>query len=251
MHRGSRGNESRILARQACPRYGHTGFKGAWLSFWLQHLGADVTAYALASCSSPSLFDLLRLQTRIHSVEGDVRDLNQLKAVMEEARPQIVFHLAAQSLVRASYRDPLYTYSTNVMGTVNVLEAVRQVGDVKVLVNVTSDKCYQNQERVKAYAESDPLGGRDPYSSSKGCAELITAAYRDSFFSGVGRVARSWPWPRLEPEMSSAAGIGPKIASFRTASAPCLGRCRSDPEPQRNPPVAARPRAAPRLPGPR
>jgi CDP-glucose 4,6-dehydratase len=166
---------------------GHTGFKGAWLSFWLQHLGADVTAYALASCSSPSLFDLLRLQTRIHSIEGDVRDLNQLKAVMEEARPQIVFHLAAQSLVRASYRDPLYTYSTNVMGTVNVLEAVRQVGDVKVLVNITSDKCYQNQEQVWAYAESDPLGGRDPYSSSKGCAELITAAYRDSFFSGGGK----------------------------------------------------------------
>jgi CDP-glucose 4,6-dehydratase len=162
---------------------GQTGFKGAWLSFWLHHLGADVTGYALPSSSSPSLFDLLRLRTRIHSVEGDVRNLDGLKAVMEEARPQVVFHLAAQSLVRASYRDPLYTYSTNVMGTVNILEAVRQVGDVKVLVNITSDKCYQNREQFGSYRESDPMGGSDPYSSSKGCAELVTAAYRDSFFN--------------------------------------------------------------------
>ena len=163
---------------------GHTGFKGAWLSFWLQHLGARVTAYALEGSSSPNLSGLLRLRTRIHSVEGDVRDFHHLKSVMEQTRPQIVFHLAAQSLVRASYRDPLYTYSTNVMGTVNLLEAVRQVGDVKVVVNITSDKCYQNQEQLAGYREGDPLGGRDPYSSSKGCAELITAAYRDSFFSG-------------------------------------------------------------------
>jgi len=166
---------------------GHTGFKGAWLSFWLQHLGAELTGYALATASSPSLFSLLRPQTRIDSVEGDVRDLNRLKAVMEQARPQIVFHMAAQSLVRASYRDPLYTYSTNVMGTVNILEAVRQVGAVRVLVNITSDKCYQNQEHLWGYRESDPLGGRDPYSSSKACADLITAAYRDSFFSEASK----------------------------------------------------------------
>jgi CDP-glucose 4,6-dehydratase len=166
---------------------GHTGFKGAWLSLWLQHLGAELTGYALAATSSPNLFRLLRLQTRMHSVEGDVRDLDRLKALMEQARPQIVFHMAAQSLVRASYRDPLYTYSTNVMGTVNVLEAVRQVGGVKALINITSDKCYQNQEQLFGYRESDPLGGRDPYSSSKACAELITAAYRDSFFSEASK----------------------------------------------------------------
>jgi len=169
---------------------GHTGFKGAWLSLWLHHLGADVTGYALASSSSPSLFDLLGLRTRIHSVEGDVRDLNRLTTVMEEARPQIVFHLAAQSLVRASYRDPLYTYSTNVMGTVNLLEAVRRVDGVRVLVNITSDKCYQNQEQFGGYRESDAMGGRDPYSSSKGCAELVTAAYRDSFFSDARKGGR-------------------------------------------------------------
>lgn len=166
---------------------GHTGFKGAWLTFWLQHLGARLTGYALAANSSPSLFTLLGLQTRIHSVEGDIRDLSHLQAVMEQARPQIVFHMAAQSLVRASYRDPLVTYSTNVMGTVNVLEAVRQVGGVKVLVNVTSDKCYHNHEELRGYREGDPLGGRDPYSSSKACAELITAAYRDSFFSEASK----------------------------------------------------------------
>jgi CDP-glucose 4,6-dehydratase len=165
---------------------GHTGFKGAWLTFWLQHLGAEVTGYALAAGSSPNLFALLGLQNRIHSVEGDVRDAAHLKAVMEQARPQLVFHLAAQAIVRASYRDPLYTYSTNVMGTVHLLEAVRQIGGVTVLINVTSDKCYQNHDPPSSHREQDPLGGRDPYSSSKACAELITAAYRDSFFSEAG-----------------------------------------------------------------
>jgi len=162
---------------------GHTGFKGAWLSLWLQHLGAVVTGYALAAPSSPSLFGLLGLQNRIHSVEGDVRDLRGLQALMKEARPEIVIHMAAQSLVRASYRDPLYTYGTNVMGTVHMLEAVRHNAGVRVVVNVTSDKCYQDQGSRRGYRESDPLGGRDPYSSSKACAELVTAAYRDSFFS--------------------------------------------------------------------
>lgn len=166
---------------------GHTGFKGAWLSLWLQRLGARVTGYALASPTTPSLFGLLRLGTRIHSVEGDVRDLTGLKAVMARARPQIVFHLAAQSLVRAGYRDPLYTYSTNVMGTVSVLEAVRQIGGVRVLINITSDKCYENQEQRRVHREEDALGGRDPYSSSKACAELVTAAYRESFFSEAGK----------------------------------------------------------------
>ena len=166
---------------------GHTGFKGAWLSFWLQQLGAGLTGYALATTSSPSLFDLLRLRTLMRSVEGDVRDLNHLKAAMAEARPEIVFHMAAQSLVRMSYLDPVYTYSTNVMGTANVLEAVREVGGVRGVVNVTSDKCYQNRGQGLGYRESDALGGRDPYSSSKACAELITAAYRDSFFSEASK----------------------------------------------------------------
>jgi CDP-glucose 4,6-dehydratase len=165
---------------------GHTGFKGAWLSSWLANLRAGVTGYALGATSSPNLFDLLRLEAQVHSVEGDVRDLNGLKAVMDQARPEIVFHMAAQSLVRAGYRDPLYTYSTNVMGTVNVLEAVRQVGGVRVLVNITSDKCYEDQEQVGGYREGDRLGGRDPYSSSKACAELITAAYRDALFTQAG-----------------------------------------------------------------
>lgn len=165
---------------------GHTGFKGAWLTFWLQHLGAGVTGYALAASSSPSLFTLLGLRTRIHSVEGDVRDLTHLKAVMEHARPQIVVHMAAQAIVRASYRDPIATYSTNVMGTVNILEAVREIGGVRVLINITSDKCYHNHDQLSSYREDDPLGGRDPYSSSKACAELITAAYRDSFFGEAG-----------------------------------------------------------------
>lgn len=164
---------------------GHTGFKGAWLSLWLEHLGAVVTGYALAAPSSPSLFGLLGLEGRIHSVEGDVRDLRRLQALMKEARPEIVFHMAAQSLVRASYRDPLDTYSTNVMGTVHMLEAVRHSAGARVVVNVTSDKCYQEQESRRGHREGDPLGGRDPYSSSKACAELVTAAYRDSFFSGA------------------------------------------------------------------
>ncbi len=161
---------------------GHTGFKGGWLSLWLQKMGADACGYSLCAPTDPSLFAVARVADGMRSIEGDVRDLDHLKRVFAEFRPEIVFHLAAQSLVRQSYLDPIETYSTNVMGTVNVLEAVRQVGGVRVVVNVTSDKCYENREWCWPYRENEAMGGYDPYSSSKGCAELVTAALRNSFF---------------------------------------------------------------------
>ncbi len=162
---------------------GHTGFKGAWLSIWLDSLGAKVTGYALKPPTNPSLFQLCRLEKRIKSNIGDVRDSAKLKKAMLAAKPEIVIHLAAQPLVRDSYRVPAETYSTNVMGTVNLLEAVRACGAVKAVVNVTTDKCYENKEHLRGYKEGEPLGGYDPYSSSKACSELVTAAYRNSFFN--------------------------------------------------------------------
>ena len=162
---------------------GHTGFKGGWLSLWLQRLGADVAGYSLAPPTSPSLFEEARVGERMASSIGDVRDLSALCAALAECRPEIVFHLAAQSLVRYSYAEPIETYSTNVMGTAHLLEAVRRTGGVRVVVNITSDKCYENREWAWGYRESDPMGGYDPYSSSKGCAELVTAAYRSSYFN--------------------------------------------------------------------
>ncbi len=161
---------------------GHTGFKGSWLALWLASLGAEVTGYALAPPTDPALWDLLGLEL-IKSELADVRDVERLARAFQEFRPEIVFHLAAQSLVRLSYEDPVATYATNVMGTVNVLEAVRRQGGVRVVVNVTSDKCYENREWARGYREDDAMGGYDPYSSSKGCAELATAAYRSSFFN--------------------------------------------------------------------
>lgn len=162
---------------------GHTGFKGSWLSLWLHSLGADVTGYALGPPTEPSLFDLCRLKEIIHSVRGDVRDLEQLTSAMLKAGPEIVIHMAAQSLVRESYRTPVETYAVNVMGTVNLLESVRNCKGVKAVVNVTTDKCYENREWVWGYRESEPMGGYDPYSNSKGCSELVTSAYRSSFFN--------------------------------------------------------------------
>ncbi len=161
---------------------GHTGFKGAWLSLWLHSLGARLTGYSLAPPSTPSLFELARVSEGIESFEGDVRDLEALARRLSESRAEIVIHMAAQSLVRRSYANPVETYETNVMGTVNLLEAVRRAGQVRAVVVVTSDKCYENREWVWGYRESDPMGGHDPYSNSKGCAELVTAAYRKSFF---------------------------------------------------------------------
>ena len=162
---------------------GHTGFKGSWLSLWLQSLGAEVTGYALAPPTDPSLFVIAAVGQGMTSVTGDIRDLRQLQTTFARCRPEIVFHLAAQPLVRYSYKSPVETYSTNVMGTVHFLEAVRHTPGVKSVVIVTSDKCYENQEWVWGYRESEPMGGFDPYSNSKGCAELVSAAFRSSFFN--------------------------------------------------------------------
>jgi CDP-glucose 4,6-dehydratase len=163
---------------------GHTGFKGAWLSLWLQEMGANLTGYALAPPTEPSLFVVADVGRGMRSVIGDIRDPEQLKTVMNEVKPEVVLHLAAQPVVRQSYNDPVETYSTNVMGLVHLFEAIRLTDTVSACVNVTSDKCYDNREWVYGYRENDSMGGYDPYSSSKGCAELITSAYRRSFFSG-------------------------------------------------------------------
>jgi CDP-glucose 4,6-dehydratase len=161
---------------------GHTGFKGSWLSLWLNSLGADLTGYALDPPTQPNLFELANLATCIRSLKGDVRDFQKLKEALSESGADVVIHMAAQSVVRRSYDDPVETYSSNVMGTVHLFEAVRQTGRPCAIVNVTSDKCYSNREWLWGYRENEPMGGRDPYSNSKGCAELVTSAYRDSFF---------------------------------------------------------------------
>ncbi|MGZ8173659.1 MULTISPECIES: CDP-glucose 4,6-dehydratase [Methylobacter] len=161
---------------------GHTGFKGGWLALWLQSKGAQVVGYALAPPTNPSLFEVAEVGEGMISIIGDIRDLAKLQAVFAEHRPEIVFHMAAQPLVRYSYIEPVETYSTNVMGTVNLLEAVRGNDSVKAVVNVTSDKCYENREWAWGYRENEGMGGHDPYSNSKGCAELVTAAYRNSYF---------------------------------------------------------------------
>jgi CDP-glucose 4,6-dehydratase len=164
---------------------GHTGFKGSWLSLWLQSMGAEVVGYSAGVPTTPSLFELARVGEAMTSVEGDIRDLGALRDALAEHRPAVVIHMAAQPLVRRSFREPVETYETNVLGTVHVLEAVRTTPGVKLLINVTSDKCYEEQgDGRRPYREDDAKGGRDPYSNSKGCAELVTAAYRESFFSG-------------------------------------------------------------------
>lgn len=162
---------------------GHTGFKGSWMALWLQSLGAEVVGFALAPNTNPNLFELAQVGSGLTSVLGDIRDLAAIQAVMQQAQPEIVIHMAAQALVRASYQNPVETYATNVMGTVHLLEAVRQTPGVKAVVNITTDKCYENREWVWGYRETDPMGGYDPYSNSKGCAELVSAAYRSSFFN--------------------------------------------------------------------
>jgi CDP-glucose 4,6-dehydratase len=161
---------------------GHTGFKGSWLSLWLQSMGAKVIGYALTPPTNPSLFEVANVSSGMTSIIGDIRDLAHLQKVFAEHQPEIVIHMAAQPLVRYSYLEPVETYSTNVMGTVNLLEAIRQTKCVKAVVNVTTDKCYENREWAWGYRENEAMGGFDPYSSSKGCAELVTAAYRNSYF---------------------------------------------------------------------
>jgi CDP-glucose 4,6-dehydratase len=163
---------------------GHTGFKGSWLSIWLTHLGAHVTGYSLQPPTKPSLFNICNIENKMESsVIGDIRDITKLVASVQKAKPDVVIHMAAQPLVRLSYDEPVETYSVNVMGTVHLLEAVRQTTGVKAVVNVTTDKCYENKEWLWGYREVDGLGGYDPYSNSKACSELVTASYRNSFFN--------------------------------------------------------------------
>lgn len=194
---------------------GHTGFKGSWLSLWLAAMGAKVVGYALPPPTSPSLFELANVARDIHSIEGDVRDADQLQSVVSQHRPDVVLHLAAQALVRPSYQDPVATYASNVMGTVHLLEAIRKTNSVRAVVIVTSDKCYENREWLWPYRENEAMGGYDPYSSSKGCAELVTAAYRNSFFSKHGPYIASaragnvigggdWALDRLIPDAANA-----------------------------------------------
>jgi CDP-glucose 4,6-dehydratase len=207
---------------------GHTGFKGSWLALWLQELGAEITGYALPPPTNPSLFEKAVVAKGMNSIEGDVRDLAKLTRALRDARPEIVIHMAAQPLVRKSYQDPVETYSTNVMGTVNLLEAVRSADCVRAVVNITTDKCYENREWIWPYRESEPMGGYDPYSSSKGCAELVSAAYRNSFFPAekyadhgvalasarAGNVIGGGDWAsdRLIPDMVSAFSEGRAVA---------------------------------------
>jgi CDP-glucose 4,6-dehydratase len=160
---------------------GHTGFKGSWLSIWLNSMGAVVKGYGLKPSATPNLFTIAGIEHLVESDINDIRDYSSLCASILEFSPDIVFHMAAQPLVRASYEKPLETYETNVMGTANLLESVRQCSSVQAVVNITTDKCYENNEWVWGYKETDPMGGRDPYSSSKGCSELVTASYRESF----------------------------------------------------------------------
>jgi CDP-glucose 4,6-dehydratase len=203
---------------------GHTGFKGAWLSLWLQSLGARVTGFALDVPTQPSLYELAKVGEGMESIEGDVRDPAALAAAVAAAAPEIVIHMAAQSLVRRSFAAPRETYETNVMGTVNVLDAVRlHGGDVRAIVNVTSDKCYENREWEWGYREHEPMGGFDPYSSSKGCSELVTDAFRRSFFARAAgpRLASAragnvigggdWGEDRLVPDIMRAALAGEQV----------------------------------------
>jgi CDP-glucose 4,6-dehydratase len=161
---------------------GHTGFKGSWLALWLSRLGGKVRGYALDPCTEPNMFNLASVGAVVDDVRGDLRDYAKLEAAMIEFAPEVVFHLAAQPIVRRSYADPIGTYATNVMGTVHLLEAIRKTPSVRAVVCVTTDKCYQNQNWIWPYRETDPLGGYDPYASSKACAEIVSAAYRSSFF---------------------------------------------------------------------
>ena len=199
---------------------GHTGFSGAWLTQWLKRAGASVTGFALDPPTTPNLFDDARVGDGMESIIGNVRDPAAVERAMAAAKPEVVFHLAAQALVRASYDDPAGTYATNVMGTVHLLDAVRRCPSVRVVVVVTSDKCYANREWLRPYAEDEPMGGNDPYSSSKACAEIVTAAFRRSFFGGPSapRVASAragnvigggdWARDRLVPDLIRAFSAG-------------------------------------------
>ncbi len=199
---------------------GHTGFKGGWLSLWLQHMGANVKGFALAPNSTPSLFDIASVGSGMESDIGDIRDYGLLEKSISDFEPEIIFHMAAQPLVRLSYDSPIETYETNVMGTVNLLDICRKQPSIKAIVNITSDKCYENKEWVWGYREDEAMGGYDPYSSSKGCAELVASSFRNSYFKpsnyedhGVGLVSvragnviggGDWSLDRLIPDIIDA-----------------------------------------------
>jgi CDP-glucose 4,6-dehydratase len=209
---------------------GHTGFKGAWLTLWLRRLGAQVTGFADSVPTSPSLYELARVGEGVPEVRGDIRDLAAVRTAFSSG-PEVVVHMAAQPFVRQSFRDPRATYEVNVMGTVNVLEAVRSTPSVRAVVNVTSDKCYDNREHGRPFVEDDPKGGHDPYSNSKGCAELVSDAYLRSFFEpdpegprlGSARAGNvigggDWGEDRLIPDLMRAALSG-KVISIRNPDA--------------------------------
>jgi CDP-glucose 4,6-dehydratase len=206
---------------------GHTGFKGSWLCLWLHELGAQVFGYALEPPTAPSLFDLAKVDAFVQSTLADIRDLGALREAMQKAEPDIVIHMAAQPLVRDSYKIPVETYGINVMGTVHLLEAVRSCPSVRAVINVTTDKCYENREWHWGYRENEAMGGYDPYSNSKGCSELVTVAYRNSFFNpdaypthGVALASAragnvigggDWATDRLIPDCIRALLNGEKI----------------------------------------
>lgn len=203
---------------------GHTGFKGSWLSLWLHAMGAKVSGLALPAPTEPSLFATAKIDALIDHHIADVRDYAAVRRVIDAVQPEVIFHLAAQPLVRLSYETPVETYASNVMGTVHVLEAARQAGGVQAIVCVTSDKCYDNREWEWPYRESDPMGGHDPYSSSKGCSELVVSAFRKSYFQSEGPALASvragnvigggdWAGDRLVPDLVRAfeAGVAPLI----------------------------------------
>ena len=162
---------------------GHTGFKGSWLSIWLKKLDVELVGFSKDIPTKPSLFEIAKVSEGMTSITGNIEDFTAIQKVLKENKPEIVIHMAAQSLVRKSYEEPINTFATNVMGTVNLLQAVKTTGSTRVLINITSDKCYENKGTEKAFSENSPMGGYDPYSSSKGCAELVTSAFRNSFFN--------------------------------------------------------------------
>lgn len=201
---------------------GHTGFKGAWLVLWLKYLGAEVLGYALPPETKPNLFSILNLENQCQSIFGNILDKKKIEAEFQKFSPEIVFHLAAQPLVRRSYEEPVLTYETNVIGTLNVLEAARKAESVAAFVNVTTDKCYENKETLKGYVEEDSLGGYDMYSSSKACSEILTASYRRSFLAENGfflATARAgnvigggdWAEDRLIPDCIRAINLNEYI----------------------------------------
>lgn len=201
---------------------GHTGFKGSWLVMWLKELGADICGYSLAPNTTPSMFEVVNVADGIRSVIGDIRDRETLNKTFQDFKPEFVFHLAAQPLVRLSYAEPVLTYETNVIGTLNVLEAARKCGTVKAFVNITTDKCYENKEIARGYKEDEPMGGYDMYSSSKGCVEILSSSYRRSFLQEDGyamATARAgnvigggdWALDRLIPDCVRSIEAGKEI----------------------------------------